>query len=495
MKKLTVSKLFDGYNDINIPNEIDRNSLFRISVSTDDVDENTLLFITEKVGVKEPYFDTSILKTKPAALIISKSHTLSASICPEIRAGRVREALAHAYSNSYSIDYDKVKIIGVTGTNGKTTTATLIYQILQKSGYKVGFIGTGKIISDTALLSDDTYSMTTPDPSVLYPAIAKMYDDGCRYIVMEVSSHSIALGKIAPIKFEYAIFTNLDNDHMDFHSSKNEYFNTKLKLFESAKRGLFNVDDKYSKRASTMVGCEKSTFGIINEGDAYATEIDMNFSESSFYYREKNLIFRAKTNLTGAFNVYNAMAALRCVIDLGIKPCIAKKALSKIDNIDGRMEVIHGEINFVIDYAHTPFAFYNSLKTLKQAISNKQKLIVVFGCGGNRDRQKRPVFGRYAEEFSDKIIITEDNCRNEDFDLIVSDITSGMSCTKHEIIRDREEAIRHAYKSALPGDIIALIGKGHERYKILKNKYIAFDERQIIEDILTVAEKTDAYKA
>jgi UDP-N-acetylmuramoyl-L-alanyl-D-glutamate--2,6-diaminopimelate ligase len=251
----------------------------------------------------------------------------------------------------------------------------------------------------------------------------------------------------------------------------------------------------YSKRASTLVRNEKSTFGIINTADAYATEIDLGFQESSFYYRQKDLIFKAKTKLSGAFNVYNTLAALRCVIDLGIKPCIAKKALLKIDRIDGRMEVIPGDITFIIDYAHTPEAFCNSLKTIKQVINKRQKLIVVFGCGGNRDRQKRPIFGRYAEELADKVIITEDNSRNEDFDLIATDITSGMSAAKHEIIRDRREAIRHAYACAHPGDTVALIGKGHERYKIQNNEYIPFDERQIIKELLEETDEVYAYKA
>ena len=489
MKKLTLSELFEGYEDINIPKEIDNSSSFYISITDTNVGEDSLLFITEKVGSSDYHFDTSALATPPAALVLSKSHATTAKICPEIRVGNVREALAYAYYNTYKIDYEKIKIIGVTGTNGKTTTATLIYRILQGCGYKVGFIGTGKIISDKAILSDDTYSMTTPDPNVLYPTIERMYADGCEYIVMEVSSHSIALGKIAPLKFEYAIFTNLDNDHLDFHHGKEDYFNTKLKLFESSKRGLFNMDDEYSKKACSLVKCEKSTFGIINPGDAYATEIDVNFFENAFYYRQKDLIFKAKTKLSGAFNIYNTLAALRCVIDLGIKPCIAKRALSRIDKIDGRMEVIRGDISFVIDYAHTPVAFYNSLKTIKQGINKRQRLIVVFGCGGNRDRQKRPLFGKYAEELADKIIITEDNSRNEDFDTITADIISGMTSDKHIIIKDREEAIRCAYSFALPGDIIALIGKGHEKYKITGNEYIPFSEREIINEILAERDK------
>ena len=321
--------------------------------------------------------------------------------------------------------------------------------------------------------------MTTPDPSVLYPAIARMRNDGCSYIVMEVSSHSIALGKIAPITFEYAIFTNLDNDHLDFHGSKEEYFKTKLKLFKSARAGLFNLDDEYSRLAYKLTDCKKYSFGIIDQGDAYVTEIEMDLEKSSFYYRQSNLITKVTTSLFGAFNVYNSVAALRCVIDLGIKPCVAKRSLERIKRIDGRMEAIRGGATVIIDYAHTPEAFYNCLKTLKQAIKGEQKLTVVFGCGGNRDGQKRPLFGKYAEMLADKIIITEDNSRNEPLGKIISDIVSGIKSAGYRIIEDREAAIQYSIENAGYGDIIAIIGKGHEKYKITKDGYLPFDEKDI----------------
>jgi len=494
MKKLTISELFNGYDDIEIPTQISENTSFDITLSSQDLDNNSLLFITEKVGKENPVISTELFKASPFAIVISKHHNTTSSVCPEIKVGNVRTALAYALSNLYGLDYYQTKVIGVTGTNGKTTTATLIYKMLKECGYKVGFIGTGKIISDTNILSDDKYSMTTPDPDILYPAIAKMTEVGCKYIVMEVSSHAIALGKIAPIKFEYSIFTNLDNDHLDFHNSKEEYFQTKLKLFELSKKGLFNMDDKYSRKAAELSKCEKSTFGIINSGDAYASEIFLGSEETSFYYRERDLIFKAHTKLIGAFNVYNIIAALKCIIDLGIKPCIAKKALRSIDRIDGRMEIIRGEITAIIDYAHTPKAFYNCLKTIKQNINAKQNLIVVFGCGGDRDTAKRPYFGQYAEAYADKIIITEDNLRNEDFSSIVNDITRDMTSGSYETIRERESAIRYAFKCARPGDIVAVIGKGHEKYKIVGGEYLPFDERKIIEDILSEMDGTYAGK-
>ena len=484
MKKLPIYELFNGYNDICIPDEIKEIAPKSIALSISEVNESSLLFITEKVDGSEKLYDLDSPQVKPLAVVLSNASSLSSNRIPIIRVGNVRSALAYALSNSYGIDYQSMKFIGVTGTNGKTTTATLISNILRASGYKVGFIGTGKIISDNTTLTDPTYSMTTPDPTVLYPALAKMSRDGCQYVVMEVSSHSIALGKIAPIKFEYSIFTNLDNDHLDFHKSKDEYFKTKLKLFESSKTGLFNLDDEYSRRAYELTKCEKASFGIVRQGEAYATDITLSTDKSSFFFRGENLICKVTTKLIGAFNVYNSIAALKCAIDMGIPPCIAKRALEGIEKIDGRMDFIHDDITVIIDYAHTPSAFYNALKTVKQNVNYGQNITVVFGCGGNRDSSKRPIFGKYAERLADRIVITEDNSRDEALDKIISDITGGMASDDYKIIKDREEAIRYAISSSAPGDIVVILGKGHEKYKITPSGYLQFDEKAIVQDEL-----------
>ena len=481
MREIQVSKFFEGYENIKYPSKEIYELHINPKITVNEPENDSILFITDKISKENQVFDFSKSDKIPVIAVASYSRNVISANCPIIRVENVREALSYAASNVCDIDYEKIKFIGITGTNGKTTTATLIYEILRICGYKVGFIGTGKIISNGTTLSEETYSMTTPDPTLLYPSIERMSLDGCEYIVMEVSSHSIALSKIVPIKFEYAIFTNLDNDHLDFHSNIEEYFQTKLQLFSSTKKGLFNLDDKYSRRATELVSCPFSTFGIINEADAYATEISSdNKSKSSFFYRASNLIFKAQINLLGAFNIYNSLAALKCVIDLGVKPCIAKRAIESITGVEGRMQIIDGEIKAVIDYAHTPMAFYNCLKTLKQSINTQQKLIVVFGCGGDRDKSKRALFGMHAETYADRIIITEDNSRNESFDDIANDIISGIKSKAFELIQDRESAIKHAIKNANPGDLVAVLGKGHEKYKIIKDEYIPFDERKII---------------
>lgn len=485
MRKLTVYELFNGYKDIDLPPDLDINKKVSPTVLSSTVDQNSLLFITDKVASSDETIDCSTICSDAFAIVTSYTKRLTNISLPVIRVKNVRAALAYALSNLYGIDFEKTKFIGVTGTNGKTTTATLIYKILRLCGYKVGFIGTGKIICNNKVKTDDFYSMTTPDPTLLYPSIAEMEAEGCAYIVMEVSSHSIALGKIAPIKFEYSIFTNLDDDHLDFHTDKEDYYRTKLSLFKSSKKGLFNFDDSYCLRAYKSSKCEKTSFGIVRQGDTYATEIEVNgLQGSSFFYRSDGLIFKVRSPLPGAINVYNTLAALRCVIDLGIKPCIANRAIERIGRIDGRMEIVNESPLTVIDYAHTPSAFDNCLKTLKRGVKCEQKLFLIFGCGGDRDKNKRPIFGEIAEKYADEIIVTEDNSRNESFLDIAADIARGIRSKSFTVIEDRLTAITYAYHLATENDVIAIIGKGHEKYKIIGNSYIPFDEKKIIQSII-----------
>ena len=490
MENTSIRDLFSGYTDVIFPATIDIDRCVRPCVPEDEPGVDDLLFLTDKINGDDLPFDPA--SRKPYAIVASESKSVLHSSIPLIIVGNPRKALSHALSRYHRLDYSAMKIIGITGTNGKTTTASLIYDILHRSGYRVGFIGTGKILCMEDRLTDSTYSMTTPDPTVLYPALRMMQDKECDYVVMEVSSHSIALGKIDPIKFEYAIFTNLDLDHLDFHKTRDNYFNSKMQLFKLCKRGLINLDAKLLRDSLNSFSCDIRTFGVIYPGDAYATEIKTDRSGTSFFYRENNLIFKVETKLVGAFNVYNVIAALKCTIDLGIRPCVAKEALSKVNGVEGRMELIDSDVRVVIDYAHTVSAFYNCLKTLKQDITSKQKLIVVFGCGGNRDKSKRPLFGQYADEYANTIIVTEDNSRGESFDSIASDILSGIKSQRATVIRDRERAIAHALDLASCGDVVALIGKGHEKYIIKNGCYTPFDERNIVNRILKEKSRNNA---
>ena len=458
----------------------------KITSNAEDVDENSVFFLIK--GVK---FDTNrlipkVISKSPVAIVAENFPDSIRTNIPIITVKNARRALALAYSRMCGIDYGKTKFIGVTGTNGKTTTATMLYHALLKDERRVGFIGTGKIIFCGNKYTDEKYKMTTPDPDFLYPTIKKMQDDGCEIIVMEVSSHALALEKCAPIPFEIAIFTNLSAEHLDFHKDMEEYREAKLKLFNNAKIGIFNADDAYTESMIRDSSCAVIRVGAVWDAEVVARRIeDRGLCGIGYLYSAQGLSFLVKSRMIGIYNVYNTMLALTAAIAFGVRPCIAKKAICELNTVEGRGEVIEDGITVVIDYAHTSAAFESILKTANRSRVEGASIIAVFGCGGERDKQKRPRMGEAAERLADLVIITTDNCRNESADDIINDILIGMSDkTKRRIIPDRSRAIEEAILSAKDGDIVLIIGKGHERYNIDRYGTHEFDERNIIASAL-----------
>lgn len=404
-----------------------------------------------------------------------------------------RKCWAAVASNLFDIDYSRLKLVAVTGTNGKTSTATMIKHILEYSGQKVGFIGTGKISVGETLLSGSNYSMTTPDPTLLYGSIKRMQDEGAEFIVMEVSSHALHFDKVSALKFELAIFTNLSPEHLDFHGSFSEYLKAKLKLLPLSKKAMFNIDDCALRARVNDCIIPTKTVGILWRGDAYATDLSEACNKhSSFIYRAADYGFRVNLNLPGRFNLYNALMAISASIELGVKPCETKKAMSLFEGVEGRYETVYDkDITVVIDYAHTEAAFESILLSLKKHLRNGS-LSVVFGCGGERYREKRASMAKIAEKFAERIYVTSDNSRNESPSQIFADIEKGFSGTRpYKLIEDRCEAIKAAILEGDEGDIIALIGKGAEKYNIDAKGYHSFDERSIVTD--AIAERRKKY--
>lgn len=457
-----------------------------IASRAEDITEDSLFVLVESINFNVKNILNYIRAKKPKIMLAEIEFCNEDYEFPVICVKNAREAMANVYSSFYCIDYSKIKIIGITGTNGKTSTATMLKEILLTAGKKTGFIGTGKIEIEHERISEAYYSMTTPDPSLLYKSLKEMQDCSCEYVVMEASSHALYLDKLAPISFELAIFTNLSEEHLDFHRNVKDYFNSKLKLLALSKRAVFNIDDKYVKEAYKEFSGEKASVGIIWHADALARDIvNRGFSGMEYIYREKNRAMKVKLQLAGAYNIYNSLLAIKAAIILGIRPCIAKEAIEGIDKIDGRFEIINSDVHVLIDYAHTPYALECFLRSLNSIKLNSQRLTVVFGCGGARDKTKRPVMGKIAEDNADSVIVTSDNSRNENEADIISDILDGMKLPcKHKVITSRKKAIEHAILSANDGDIIAIIGKGHERYNIDKKGVHPFSEREIIEKCL-----------
>ncbi|MBE6643995.1 MAG: UDP-N-acetylmuramoyl-L-alanyl-D-glutamate--2,6-diaminopimelate ligase [Ruminococcaceae bacterium] len=453
-----------------------------ITTNVSEIDENTLFVFLKSIKFDINKIITTVLNKQPAAIICEDDLEIKSDSVPIITSKNTRRLLAFIYSRFYEIDYEKTKFIAVTGTNGKTTTATMLTHILSHSGKKVGFIGTGKILIDGQLITETSYTMTTPDPVYLYSVIKEMQNYGCKYIVMEVSSHALYFEKVAPIPFYISIFTNLSSEHLDFHSSIDEYYNVKMRLFEQTKFGIFNLDDAYSRKAYETASCKKASVGIINKADSVADNIKINrLYGSEYIYREKNRLFKINLAIGGDYNIYNSLMATQAALRLGISTANIKSAYNTLKSIDGRFEIIENDITVIIDYAHTEFAFENLLRFLFSIKNQEQKLICVFGCGGERDKLKRPKMAAAAEKYSDFVIVTSDNSRSESEIEIIQDILQGFKDTSNRVvITSRDSAIEYAILSAKSNDIVAIIGKGHERYNYDKNGVHYFDERKCI---------------
>ncbi|MPL99317.1 UDP-N-acetylmuramoyl-L-alanyl-D-glutamate--2,6-diaminopimelate ligase [bioreactor metagenome] len=393
-----------------------------------------------------------------------------------------RKALALMAANYYGHPTRKLKLIGVTGTNGKTTTVYLLKSMLEKAGKKVGLVGTiANYIGDTKIKSE----RTTPESLELQKLFKDMVEADCEYCVMEVSSHSLYLDRVYGCEFEIGIFTNLTRDHLDFHKSFDNYYDAKFKLFQRSKSCVINVDDDFGYRVLRDVekldNKEIKTYSIKNESDFKAS--DLMLKEGDIHFRINGEEFNSV--LPGEYNVYNALGAVGAMSILGIDKELMRKGLLDVV-VPGRCERIGYKYDIpydiIIDFAHTPDGLKNILETLKGFTKNR--LIAVYGCGGDRDKVKRAELGRIGTELADLAIITSDNPREEDPMVIIKEIVAGIKKSNYLAIENRVEAIKLALGMAEEGDVIVLAGKGHENYQIVNEGVIHFDEREIVDDIL-----------
>ena len=395
-----------------------------------------------------------------------------------------RKAYAIMSANWFGNPSKKLKLIGITGTNGKTSTTYIIKNILETLGHKTGLIGTiQNMIGDKIIESKNT----TPSCYELNRLFAEMLKEGCEYAVMEVSSHALDQKRVFGLEFEIGIFTNLTQDHLDYHKTMENYFIAKKKLFSMCKTALINADDKYSDEMAKELTCKIITYSAKNDTSTYTAK-SINYKPKGVDYELVGfgIIGRIKIGIPGRFTVYNSLASALCVMELGFSLQDVSEAISKVKGIKGRAEIVPTNTDYtvVIDYAHTPDGLLNILSTFKDCPKNR--LVVVFGCGGDRDATKRPIMGEIAARNSDFVIVTSDNPRTEEPLSIIKDITLGMknTVTPYKVVVNRAEAIKYALDNAKTGDIIILAGKGHETYQILDYGTIHLDEREIVADIL-----------
>ena len=381
-------------------------------------------------------------------------------------------------------------VIGITGTNGKTSTSFMLKSIFEAAGIKVGLIGTMRcLLGDRELEADKSGAvLTTPEPELLFRLFAKMRDGGAECLIMEVSSHSLEQKRVDGIRFSAGIFTNLTRDHIDFHGSMENYTAAKKKLFSMCDIGIFNSDDPHSEYMSADVPCKKYFYGVErNEPDFIAKNVLYKGAFGVEYqFLSDDGVCRIKLSIPGNFSVLNSLAAASAAHALGVGNDAIAAGLASIKNVEGRIERLETDTDYsvFIDFAHTPDALENIIKSVRSFTEGR--VITLFGCGGDRDRGKRPLMGEIAAKLSDFVVVTSDNSRTEDKNSIISDILGGMrdTPTPYTVIPDRTEAIKFALSDAKTGDSIILAGKGHEEYEIDSTGKHPYSERHIVEAFL-----------
>ena len=388
-------------------------------------------------------------------------------------------ALGMLLSRSYGDPSQKLKLVGVTGTNGKTTIATVLYELFRRLGYKVGLLSTVcNYIDGEAIPTDHT----TPDPITLHALIARMVEAGCTYAFMEVSSHSIDQRRISGLDFDGGIFTNLTRDHLDYHKTVENYLKAKKKFFDELPAKAFaltNVDDKSGMVMLQNTKAQKLTYSLRTLADFKGRILESHFEGTDLLINDKEVTVR----FVGRFNVYNLLAVYGAAVSLGADPDEVLVALSAMHPVSGRFETIHSPEGFtaIVDYAHTPDALTNVLNSIHEVLEGKGRIITVVGAGGNRDKGKRPLMAKEAARLSDQVILTSDNPRFEEPDAIIQDMVAGLTKADLErtlCITDRAQAIKTATMLAKRGDVILVAGKGHEDYQEVKGVKHHFDDRE-----------------
>lgn len=404
---------------------------------------------------------------------------------PYVLVSDSRYGLAIVSRDFFGDPASEMTMIGITGTSGKTSSSYLIKHMLEsKLDAKVGLIGTnGNMIGDELLHTEHT----TPESYELHKLFRHMADSGCTHVVMEVSSHSLTLERVAGIHFDVALYTNLSQDHLDFHGTMEEYAAAKRKLFSMCSLGCFNLDDAWADFMRDGASCRTMTFSTEkNEADLVAKDIRLTADGVRFASVSGDEISMTKLGIPGMFSVYNALGTMSVGLALGLSLADCSDAMSSAKGVKGRLEIVPTGRDFsvVIDYSHKPDALEKVLKTLKPV--TRGRLIALFGCGGDRDKLKRPIMGRIAADNADLVVVTSDNPRTEDPDEIIREIVAGMKDkrTPTKVICDRREAIAWAIDNAAPGDVLLLAGKGHEDYQVVGHEKHHMDEREIVSDCL-----------
>lgn len=481
---MTLSKLLENVNISNIQGNIDT-KVSGIAFNSAEVKPGDVFVCISGFKTDGHKFAQDALEKGAVAVVAEKE--IDGTAATVVLVENTRLALANMAAVFYDYPYKSFRLIGVTGTNGKTTTTYLLKSILENRGKKVGLIGTNQnMVGDEVIPSHHT----TPDSLELMKLFRYMADEGAEYVVMEVSSHSLALDRVAACEFDVGAFTNVTQDHLDFHKTMEEYIAAKSRLFGMCRVGVLNADDVACTQMEKACSCDIIKYSTEKYDGMFAENIEYNADGVVFDLNYKKEKVKIQLAIPGKFSVYNALTAAGCSVALGFSLRDVAEGLKAAKGVKGRIEVVKTNTDYtvIIDYAHTPDGLLNILNAIHGFA--KGRIITLFGCGGDRDRTKRPKMGKIAGELSDFCIVTSDNPRSEEPSEIIKDILVGIDETncEYKVIENRFEAIEYALDNAKIDDIILLAGKGHETYQILKDRTIVFDEREIVSKLIDPAE-------
>ncbi|MBR9861768.1 UDP-N-acetylmuramoyl-L-alanyl-D-glutamate--2,6-diaminopimelate ligase [bacterium] len=478
MKK-TLKHITEGIELLNAPSNLDVEVDF-ITLDSREVKPGCLFAALRGTAVDGHEFIEKAISAGASAILCEDLPENTADI-PCIQVADSAHALGLISSAFYDHPSKKLKLVGITGTNGKTSTATMLYELYRLLGKKAGLLSTIKYsINGT----DYTSTHTTPHAIRINELLAEMVDADCEYAFMEVSSHALAQERVAGIEFAGAIFTNITHDHLDYHKDFRDYLYTKKKLFDGLNSDAFALYNRDDKNGQVMVqNCKatKYSYSLKSMSDFKTRIIESDFEGMLIDLRGAEVWMK----LVGEFNAYNVLAVYSAAFLLGAEHEDLITAMSMLRSVDGRFQhIVHGGITAVVDYAHTPDALQNVLDTINAVRTGNEELIVVLGCGGNRDKEKRPIMARIATRHATRLIITSDNPRNEDPAQIMEDMQAGVEPQNYKKvlkIQDREEAIKTAIGLSKPGDVILVAGKGHETYQEINGVRHPFDDKEVLE--------------
>ncbi|MBQ3303177.1 MAG: UDP-N-acetylmuramoyl-L-alanyl-D-glutamate--2,6-diaminopimelate ligase [Clostridia bacterium] len=471
-----------------IPGEVSTKGNADVEISELCVDSKratpgALFFCTPGLHMDAHDFAPQAVEKGASALVVERFLPLDV---PQVKVEDVRVAVSYVASEYFGNPSEKLMMLGITGTKGKTTTSFLVKAIMEAAGVKTGLIGTV-----CSMIGDETIPnrLTTPDPIETQTLLRRMVDAGMECVIMEVSAHALDMHRLAGVKFKVAAFSNFSQDHLDYFADLDAYFAAKMRLLapDVCEDIVYNVDDERVSTGVRALGRQAMRIGIRESSDVYANDIEIGERGCSFLMTwHKRFRTTISLHLAGIFNVYNALMAAGICICAGAGPESIRQGLESVYNVPGRIELLDTGTPYrvILDYAHSPDSLENILKAVRQ--TTKGRMIALFGCGGDRDRGKRPVMGEIAGELADYCILTSDNPRNEDPMDILNAIEAGIKPTgcEYVVIENRREAIRYALKFAGAGDVVVLAGKGHETYQEIRGEKHPFDEKVVVRELL-----------